>query len=183
MELAGESVEGAGLLHGIEVSALEVLNDGDLHGLLVGDLAEDGGDGGLAGALRGEPATLAGDELEAATSQAADEDGLNDTIGADAGGELFELVIGEAGAGLEGIAVDLGDGDFAGLAGIGGRIGHSGGCCGGGAGQKGVESLAEGAAFGVNNGVHGQSSLNVSLPRKIQNRGRRVVLKIRARTK
>ena len=64
-EFAGEALVGAGLLDGVEILALEVLDDGDLHGLLVGDLADDGGDGGFAGALGGEPAALSGDELEA----------------------------------------------------------------------------------------------------------------------
>src|ERR1019366_1961383 len=62
-EFAGEAMKGAGLLDRIEVLALEVLDDGDFHGLLVGDLADDGGDGGNACALGGEPAALAGDEL------------------------------------------------------------------------------------------------------------------------
>ena len=52
-ELAGEALVGAGLLDRIEVLALEVLDDGDLHRLLVGDLTDDGGDGGFAGALGG----------------------------------------------------------------------------------------------------------------------------------
>jgi len=40
------------------VGALQVLDDGDFHRLFVGDLAQDGGDGLLAGQFRGLPAAL-----------------------------------------------------------------------------------------------------------------------------
>ena len=60
-----EALVGAGLLDRVEILALEVLNDGDLHCLLVGDLADDGGNGVFTGTLGGQPAALAGDELEA----------------------------------------------------------------------------------------------------------------------
>jgi hypothetical protein len=69
VELAGEPLEGARLLHGVQVGALQVFDDGDLHRLLVGDLAQDGRNGLFAGQLRGAPAALAGDELEAAAGQ------------------------------------------------------------------------------------------------------------------
>ncbi len=45
-----EPLIGAGLLHGVEVGALQVLDDGHLQRLLVGDLADDGRDGRFAGA-------------------------------------------------------------------------------------------------------------------------------------
>ena len=47
VELGGEALEGAGLVHGIQVFALQVFDDGDLHRLLVRDLAQNGGNGGL----------------------------------------------------------------------------------------------------------------------------------------
>jgi hypothetical protein len=75
VELAGEAVEGAGLLHGIQVGALQVFDDGDLHRLLVGDLAQDGRNRRFAGALRGHPAPLSGDELKAAVGQRAHQHG------------------------------------------------------------------------------------------------------------
>src|SRR5438552_19197071 len=66
VELAGEAVKGLGLFYWSKVFALQVLNDGQLERLLVADLADNGGNRLLAGPLRGQPAALAGDELEAA---------------------------------------------------------------------------------------------------------------------
>ena len=63
LEVLAKSLIGAGLLHGVEIGALEVFDDGHLKCLLVGDLADDGGDGGFAGLAAGEPAAFAGDEL------------------------------------------------------------------------------------------------------------------------
>ncbi len=111
-EVAGEALVGAGLLDRVEVLALEVLDDGDLHRLLVGDLADDGGDGGFAGALGGEPAALSGDELEA-SGVLADGDGLDDSGDLDGVGEFVEGGFVEVGAGLVGIAVDELDGKVA----------------------------------------------------------------------
>src|SRR5262249_58098796 len=55
-EFPAESFKSASLLHRVQVFALQVLDDGDLHRLLVGDLADGSGDGGSSGPLRGEPA-------------------------------------------------------------------------------------------------------------------------------
>src|ERR1039458_3806217 len=63
VELARKALEGPGLLHWVQVRPLEILNDGDLHRLLVRDLAEDCRDGGFAGDLRRAPTALAGNEL------------------------------------------------------------------------------------------------------------------------
>ena len=57
--------------------------------LIVGDVAHDDGDLEQAGALRGAPAALAGDDLEA-VADAADEDRLNHAVRADRLRELFE---------------------------------------------------------------------------------------------
>ena len=116
MELAGEAVEGAGLLHGVQVGALQVFNDGDFHRLLVGDLAQESGDGGLARELRGAPASFAGDELETAVGERAHQHGLHDSIGGDGGSQLSQLLFVHMGAGLEGIAVNLVERHVAGLA-------------------------------------------------------------------
>jgi hypothetical protein len=43
----------------------------------------------------------------------------SDAVDSDRGGELFHLSFVEVGAGLEGIPVDLADGDFEGAAGFG----------------------------------------------------------------
>ena len=71
---------------------------------------------GFAGLLRGAPAAFAGDELKAAAGLRPYQDGLHDAVGGDGGGELGELRLVELGAGLEGVAVDLIDRDFARLA-------------------------------------------------------------------
>ena len=50
-KLATEPLKRAGLLNGVQVFTLQVLNDGDLHCLLVGDLAYDSGNSSFAGAF------------------------------------------------------------------------------------------------------------------------------------
>ncbi len=160
MELAREALESAGLLHGIQVGALEIFNDRYLHRLLVGDLAEDGGDGFFAGQLRGAPAAFAGNELIAAAGQRADQDGLHDAVGDDGGGQLGQLILVDAGAGLEGIGFDLVEGNLARLA----RFGIGGGGGGLHTRKKRVQSFAESAALGVNRGDgHDSSSSSPAL--------------------
>ena len=135
MEFAGKALKGAGLLHGVQVGALQVFDDGDLHRLFVGDLAEDGGNGRLAGQLRGTPAAFASDELEAAIGLRADQDGLNDSIGRNGGGQLSQLLLVDLGARLEGVAVDLVKGDLARLSAFG--VGCGGCDVGSGRGEAG----------------------------------------------
>jgi hypothetical protein len=62
LEVVAQAVVGAGLLHWVQVGALQIFDDGDLHRLLVRHVAQDGGYGGFAGQLGGEPAALAGDQ-------------------------------------------------------------------------------------------------------------------------
>ena len=147
VELAGEALEGAGLLHGVEVGSLEVFDDGDFHRLLVGNLSEDGGDGGHAGKLGGQPAAFADNELEATAGQRPHQHGLDHAVGNDRGGQLSQLLLVHVGTGLEGIAIDLIEGNLAGLAAF---------CIGGGNGsgnwhtrKKRIQAFAKGAAFGV----------------------------------
>src|SRR5271155_1035001 len=90
LEFAAQAVVGAGLFHGIEVGALEIFDDGDLHRLLVGYLAEDRRDGSFAGDFRCQPASFAGDELEASIRQRSHKDRLHDSSGGDRSGELGE---------------------------------------------------------------------------------------------
>ena len=59
-----EAIVGSGLFHGVQIGALKIFDDGHLHRLLVGYVAQDSGHGGLAGHLGGEPAALAGDQLK-----------------------------------------------------------------------------------------------------------------------
>src|SRR5208282_4887601 len=81
---------------------------------------------------------------------------LHHTVGGDGRGQLGQLILIHMGTGLEGIAVDLIQGKFARLASFG-VSGRSGG--GLHARQKGVQPLAQGAAFyfGGSNG-HGSKS-------------------------
>jgi hypothetical protein len=146
MKLAGEALESSCLFHRVQVGTLEILDDGDFHRLLVGDLAEDGGDCGFAGKLRGAPASLAGDELEAATGEGPDEDRLDDAVGDDGGGQLGKLIFIDLRTGLEGVAVNLAEGNFAWLAAFS-LDGNGGGSLH--ARKQGVQSFAEGAAFAV----------------------------------
>jgi hypothetical protein len=106
LELAAETVEGARLLHGVEVGALEIFDDGHLHRLFIRGRANDGGDGGLAGFARGHEAALAGDELIPAIRDGPNQDRLDDTGGGDRGRELLKRGLIELAASLEGIAVD-----------------------------------------------------------------------------
>jgi hypothetical protein len=150
VELAREPFEGAGLLHRVQVGALQILDDGDLHRLLVGNLAQNCRDHLLAGQLRGPPAPLAGDQLEAAIGLRADKNRLHHAIGDDRRGQLGQLLLIHHGAGLKGVAVDLVDGNLARLAPFG--LGGGGLGRGGNARQQRVQSLAQGAAFRVGGG-------------------------------
>ena len=80
MKLARKPLEGARLFHGIEVGALQVFDDRDLHGLLVRDLAQDRGDCLFTCLSRGPPASLTGDQLESTVRKRANENWLHDTV-------------------------------------------------------------------------------------------------------
>ncbi len=106
MELARKALEGSRLFHRVQIGALQVLDDGDFHRLLIGDLAQDCRHSLLAGQLRGAPAALAGNQLEAAASQGTNKDGLNYAVCRDGCGQLGELILIHGRAGLEGVVVD-----------------------------------------------------------------------------
>ncbi len=103
-----------GDLDGVEVLALDVLDDRHLqHGLGVG-LADVGRHAAEPGALGRAEAALARDDLEPATAERADGDRLDDAELADAGGELVERFLVERLARLvrvrpDGLHVELGD--------------------------------------------------------------------------
>ena len=63
-ELGHEGSVRLGAVDGVEVFALDVLDQGHLGLGEAIDGTDDGGDGGKAGELGGAPAALAGDELE-----------------------------------------------------------------------------------------------------------------------
>jgi hypothetical protein len=102
---------GARFVNRVEVLALDVLDEGHLQQLLVGDLADDDRNAQQPGNLCGAPAALAGDDLEA-LADAPDDDRLDDAVGADRLGQLLERRLIHLGArlarvGHETVQVDL----------------------------------------------------------------------------
>ena len=85
-ELVDELSVGLRRLERIEVLALEVLDEGELELVAVGELADDRRDAFEAGGLRGPEATLAGDEL-VAVDRLGHEDRLEDAVLGDARGQ------------------------------------------------------------------------------------------------
>ncbi len=75
LEVRDVLAEGFRLFEVVQVAAFEVFFEGELEGGLVDDVDDAARDVGQAGLLGGEPATFAGDELEAAVD-GADEDRL-----------------------------------------------------------------------------------------------------------
>jgi hypothetical protein len=64
-----ERAVGRALVDGVEVGALDVLDDGDLEELLVAVVAHEDGTSARPAFLGGAPAALAGDDLVAALSR------------------------------------------------------------------------------------------------------------------
>lgn len=111
IELIGEALECAGLFHGIQIFALEILDERHLEREFLGDLANDNGDPRQRRPLRSAPAAFAGDQL-VAKADPADDERLNDSAGADRAGELLEGFFAKArsrliGAGVDEIDIDL----------------------------------------------------------------------------
>ena len=92
-------------LERIEILALEVLDEGDLELLAVGELADDRRDAFETGRLGGTQPPLAGDEL-VAVDRLHDEDRLEDAVLGDAGREGGKLLGIEPLAGLERVRAD-----------------------------------------------------------------------------
>lgn len=63
VEFSRQAAVGAGLFHRVEVLALDILDDRQLQGLAVVDVAHHHRDGGQAGQLGGAETPLAGDQL------------------------------------------------------------------------------------------------------------------------
>jgi hypothetical protein len=105
-----QAVEGLGDLNGIQILALDVLNEGDFHEPVVGIVLNDDRNLGKAGKFGGAPAALSGDELVAGTG-GADDQRLDNAVFADGLGEFLEAVGLEDGARLQGIGVDIADGN------------------------------------------------------------------------
>ena len=106
----GKCLERKGFFEEIEVGALEVFQESEKGGLLVGCVNEQAGDGGESGGDGGAEAALAGDEVEA-IALLAEGERLEDTVFLDGGGELGESEWVEVAAGLVGGRKDLIGGD------------------------------------------------------------------------
>ncbi len=78
------------LLQRREVLALQVLDDRDLQRDVVVELLDERRDGRQPGHPRRPPATLAGHQLELVRPARPDEDGLEDAVFTDRGGQLLE---------------------------------------------------------------------------------------------
>ena len=90
-ELVDQLAVGLGRLERVEVLALEVLDEGELELLAIGELADDRRDAVEAGRLRGAQPPLAGDEL-VAVDRLGDEDRLEDAVLGDARGQRREAL-------------------------------------------------------------------------------------------
>ena len=97
-EFLDEPVQRARLLDGVQVLALDVLDERDGDRGFVGDVADDGRDRLQARHLRGAPAALAGDDLVLRLAardvrQRPHDDRLHDALGLDRFGELGQRVL------------------------------------------------------------------------------------------
>ena len=101
--LIGEAAVGHRFLDGVEVGALDVLDEGEFEQFGASRLAEDDGDGAEAGETGGLEPPFAGDEAIPARFVAGDDEGLDDAVLADGLGQLAELFGLEVGARLLGV--------------------------------------------------------------------------------
>ena len=117
-----QSLEAPGLLGGVQVLPLEVLDQTQLHDLSVIRLNDDSGDLIQTGLLGGPPAALPGDDLVVAGGQTADGEGLDDAVEADRVGQIGEGLRLKALAGLVQAWPHLGDGEGDGALASGGQV-------------------------------------------------------------
>ena len=91
--------QGGGLLHKVQVPALEVLHQGQQGGLLTVHTDDDTGDLGQTGQLGGPQTAFPGHQLIAACG-AAHRQGLEHAVLLNAGGQLLQTVLGKKLPGL-----------------------------------------------------------------------------------
>ena len=117
-----------GLLGGVQVLPLEVLNQGQLHHLAVVGLDDDGGHLVQAGQLGGAPAPLPGNNLIVAAGQAAHRQRLENAVEADGLGQVLQGSGVKALPGLVQAGLHLGDGQGhpAALLGLDARVAQQG---------------------------------------------------------
>ena len=103
-ELLEQAAVAFGFLDGVEVLALEVLDQGGGHGFGVGEVAHQGRHFVQPGGLGGAPAAFAGDDLEPVrrVGIGTGEEGLEDAAGSDGVDEFRERVGIDRAARLEG---------------------------------------------------------------------------------
>ena len=89
-ELARQPLVAAGLLHAGQLQALQVLDDGHLHGLLVGNRPHYGGNGLMAELAHRLPAPLAGHDLIAPARHRTHHDGLQQADRLDGSRQVVE---------------------------------------------------------------------------------------------
>ena len=96
-ELLDEPLIAARFLDRVEIGALHILDDGELQGLAVVELMDDDGNFGEMRELRRPPAPLAGHDLIGVgeAGDRAHDDGLNDALLADGGGEIGQVRLAE----------------------------------------------------------------------------------------
>jgi len=99
VEFAVETLEGVGDFDGVEVFALDVLDESDFHEAVVGDVLDNDGHVMKAGDAGGAKAAFTGDELIAVVRAPYDE-GLDDAVFSNGLGEFLEALRGERGTGL-----------------------------------------------------------------------------------
>ena len=101
-----------GLLDGVEVLALEVFDQGQLHGLAVVGLDHEHGDFIQSRQPRGAPAALTGDDLIVFPRQLPHRQRLQDAVGRDGIGQGLQGLVVEARAGLLRVGLHPLDGDL-----------------------------------------------------------------------
>jgi hypothetical protein len=139
VEVLDQLLVGRRLLQRVEIVAVQVLDQRVLQRQLVADVAHEDGDVLQPRPLGRPPASLPGDEGVAIGPELADEDRLQDAELADRRGEPGQRLLVEAGPGLEGVGLDLGDRH---LLHPGGRTGASGDV----GRDEGAEALTQPAA-------------------------------------
>jgi len=132
--LVHEDLVAVGLFDGVQILPLEVLDEAQLHDLLVVGLDDHSRDLGKARQLGGPPAPLAGDDLVIAGGQPPDGEGLNDPVGADGVGQVGQSFLVETLPGLVQPRLDLRDGEGEGTLTL---------VLKGGVAQQGAQALAQ----------------------------------------
>ena len=105
-----QSAVAPGLLGGIQVLPLEILDESQLHHLAVVRLDDDGGHLPEPGGLGRPPPPLPGDNLVVAGGQPAHRQGLNDSVDPDGLGQVGQSLLVKALPGLVQSGLHLGNG-------------------------------------------------------------------------